>query len=143
MDGEMGLSNVSRGVVLLLAVVVVGTLGFMVLEDFGFLDALYMTIITISTVGYGEVRQLETDGHVFVIILIISGLMVVGYTLTALGRAVVEGSLQRFVGRKRMMREIGAMRGHIIVCGYGRVGRTICEELQAEKGYRVVVGDAT
>jgi voltage-gated potassium channel len=162
MEFETRLDNVVRGVILLVAVVVVGTVGFMLLEGFAFLDALYMTIITISTVGYGEVRQLHAEGHVFVIVLIIAGIMVVGYTLTSLGRAVVEGSLQRQVGRRRMMREIAGMQRHIIVCGYGRVGRTVCEELltervpfvvierdpdQAEvlaaKQIKVVVGDAT
>jgi len=162
MDREASLSNVLRGVILLLAVACIGTVGFMVLEDFSFLDALYMTIITISTVGYGEVRALELDGKLFVIALIVAGIMVVGYTLTALGRAIVEGSLRRMVGRKRMMREIESMHGHIIVCGYGRVGKTICEELSAEKvpfvvidrdvdqaesltakGFKVVLGDAT
>jgi voltage-gated potassium channel len=162
MESDTRLKTVVRGAILLLIVVAGGTAGFMILEEFSFLDALYMTIITISTVGYGEVRRLHTDGHVFVIVLIISGIMVVGYTLTSLGRAVVEGSLQRFVGRRRMLREIGSLRGHIIVCGYGRVGRTICNELTservpfvvierdpdqaeqlAERGVRVVVGDAT
>jgi voltage-gated potassium channel len=162
MGTDTSLRTVIRGAIMLLAVVAVGTAGFMFLEDYSFLEALYMTVITISTVGYGEVRRLHADGHVFVILLIISGIMVVGYTLTSLGRAVVEGSLQRFVGRRRMLREIGSLRGHIIVCGHGRVGRTICQELTservpfvvierdpdqaeqlAEKGFRVVVGDAT
>ena len=162
METDIRLNNVGRGVILLVGVVIIGTVGFMVLEDFPVLDALYMTIITISTVGYGEVRMLHADGHIFVIVLIIAGIMVLGYTLTSLGRAVVEGSLQRVVGRKRMLREIGKMQGHIIVCGYGRVGRTICEELQTEqvpfviidrdpeqaeileqKHFKVVVGDAT
>jgi voltage-gated potassium channel len=162
LEHEYGLGNVGRGLALLVGVVVVGTAGFMLLEDYTFLDAVYMTIITISTVGYGEVRELDSTGHVFVILLIVMGIMVVGYTLTALGRAVVEGSIQRIVGRRRMMREIGSMKGHVIVCGHGRVGRTICEELQAahvpfvvidrdperaeileSKGYRVVLGDAT
>lgn len=162
MDQDSSMGNVPRGLMFLLGVVVVGTVGFMILEDFPFLDALYMTIITISTVGYGEVRELHGAGQVFVILLIVSGIMVLGYTLTALGRAVVEGSIQKIVGRRRMLREIGMLQGHIIVCGHGRVGRTICEELQTEKvpfvvvdrdptcaealerkGYRVVVGDAT
>jgi len=162
MDREVGLGNVGRGLLLLLVVATIGTFGFMLIEDYTFLDAVYMTIITISTVGYGEVRQLEDDGHVFVILLIVSGIAVVGYTLTGLGRVVVEGSLQRHLGRRKMMREIDQLRGHVIVCGHGRVGRTICEELHAErlpfvvidrdadqaealerKGYRVIVGDAT
>jgi voltage-gated potassium channel len=162
MEREVRLGNVGRGVLLLMAVVAVGTVGFMALESYSFLDALYMTIITISTVGYGEVKKLDARGHVFVILLIVSGLAVMGYTLTALGRMVVEGSLQRHLGRRRMMRDIDQMRGHVIVCGHGRVGRTICEELHTErvpfvvidrdpeqagllekKGYRVIVGDAT
>ncbi len=162
MHRDPGLSTVRRGLLLLLGVMVFGTVGFVLLEDYGLLEAVYMTIITISTVGFREVRELHTSGHVFVIILIISGLAVVGYTLTAAGRAVVEGSLQRHLGRRKMMREIEQMRGHIIVCGHGRVGRTICEELHTEqvpfvvidrdpehgealerKGYRVITGDAT
>lgn len=162
MDRERNLGIVQRGVALLVGVVAVGTAGFMLIEGYPLLDAIYMTMITISTVGYGEVRALSDLGHVFVIGLIILGVMVVGYTLTAVGRAVVEGSLQKIVGRRRMMREISGLKGHIIVCGHGRVGRTICEELLAEKvpfvvidrdpetaevlerkGYRVIVGDAT
>lgn len=162
MHQDVGLGSVGRGVVLLLIVVALGTVGFMTLENYTFLDAVYMTVITISTVGYGEVRKLDATGHVFVILLIVMGIAVVGYTLTSLGRFVVEGSLQRIVGRRRMLREIGNMRSHVIVCGHGRVGRTICEELHAArvpfvvidrdperveqleaKGYRVVLGDAT
>ena len=162
MNSDSNLGIVQRGVALLVGVVFIGTVGFMLIEGYPLLDAIYMTIITISTVGYGEVRELSDLGHVFVIGLIVMGVMVVGYTLTAVGRAVVEGSLQKIVGRRRMMREISGMKGHIIVCGHGRVGRTICEELLAEKvpfvvidrdvetaealeqkGYRVVVGDAT
>ncbi|MBD3220204.1 NAD(P)H-binding protein [bacterium] len=162
MDQDIRIGHVGRGILLLIVVLAIGTAGFMVLENYSFLDAVYMTVITVSTVGYGEVRKLDATGHVFVILLIAMGIMVVGYTLTTLGRAVVEGSLQRIVGRRRMMREISGLRGHVIVCGHGRVGRTICEELatagvpfvvvdrdpeRAEalerKGYRVVVGDAT
>lgn len=162
MDRDIRLENVGRGLLLLLVVVVLGTVGFMVIEDHGFIDAVYMTVITVSTVGFREVRDLHADGRVFVIVLIVSSLAVVGYTLTATGRAVIEGSLQRQLGRRKMMREIDQLRGHILVCGHGRVGRTICEELHTErvpfvvidrdedqaevlerKGYRVVVGDAT
>ncbi len=162
MGHDVGLENVRRGLSLLAVVVVFGTVGFMVIEDHSLIDAVYMTVITVSTVGFREVRDLHADGRVFVIVLIVSGLAVVGYTLTAAGRAVIEGSLQRHLGRRKMMREIDQLRGHVIVCGHGRVGRTICEELFTEqvpfvvidrdadqsealerKGYRVILGDAT
>ncbi len=162
MHGDKRLSTLTRGAGLLTLVLAGGTIGFMVLERYTLLDALYMTVITISTVGFGEVRPLDRSGHLFVILLIITGLAVVGYTLTSLGQAIVEGSVQRMFWRRRMMREIESMRDHYIVCGHGRMGRVVCRELKEEKvpflvierdadaaallhdrGYRVVQGDAT
>ena len=109
------------------------------MEGFSFLDALYMTVITVSTVGYGEVRSLDTSGRIFDILLIVSGLAVMTYTLGALGAVLIEGSIQRFVGRQRMLREIEALNGHYIVCGHGRMGQILCEELQEEKVPFVIV----
>jgi len=131
--------NVGKGLVLLLGVVILGTAGFVVMEGFSFLDALYMTVITVSTVGYGEVRSLDTSGRIFDILLIVSGLAVMTYTLGALGAVLIEGSIQRFVGRQRMLREIEALTGHYIVCGHGRMGQILCEELQEEKVPFVIV----
>jgi voltage-gated potassium channel len=132
------------------------------MEDFGLLNAFYMAVITVSTVGFGEVNQLDTSGRIFVVLLIFSGLAVVTYTLGAMGRVIVEGSVQRYVGRQRMLREIDKLRGHYVVCGHGRMGQILCEELRhedvpfvvvegeeelaedlAQKGYLVVAGDAT
>jgi voltage-gated potassium channel len=131
--------NVGKGLVLLLGVVILGTAGFVVMEGFSFLDALYMTVITVSTVGYGEVRSLDTSGRIFDILLIVSGLAVMTYTLGALGAVLIEGSIQRFVGRQRMLREIEALTGHYIVCGHGRMGQILCEELREEKVPFVIV----
>lgn len=160
---EMSLGAVVRGLVFLLLLLASGTTWFMMVEEgYGFVDALYMTIITVSTVGFGEVHNLDLSGRVFVVFLIISGLTVMTYTLGAVGRVIVEGSIERFVGRHRMQRDIEKMKGHYVVCGYGRMGRILCDELHnegvafvtiegdadtvedlAEKGYRVVAGDAT
>ena len=161
-ESEVSFGNVVRGVVVLMLVVAGGTAWFAALEGFTLLDALYMTVITISTVGFREVHELDDSGRVFVVVLIISGLTVMTYTLGSVGRVIVEGSIQRFVGRQRMLREIDKLKGHYVICGHGRMGRILCEELKneqvpfvvvegeaemaehlAELGYMVVAGDAT
>jgi voltage-gated potassium channel len=131
--------NFGRGLALLVAVLVLGTVGFMVLEGYRFVDALYMTVITVGTVGYSEVRPLDTDGKIFDIFLIITGLAVMTYTLGALGQAIIEGSIQKFVGRQRMQREIESLRDHYVVCGHGRMGEILCSGLREEKVPFVVI----
>ncbi len=159
---DLNMGSVGKGVTLLLLVLFLGTAWFSVMEDFTPLDALYMTVITVSTVGFKEVHQLDASGQLFVVFLIISGLTVMTYTLGAVGRVIIEGSIQRYLGRQRMMREVEKLKGHYLVCGHGRMGEILCKELQgegvdfvviegdpevAEKlieiGYLVVEGDAT
>ena len=155
-------ANVVKGLLLLAGVIAMGTVGFMLLEDYGWLDAVYMTIITVSTVGFREVGTLHRDGQIFTLLLIISGLTVMTYTLSALGQVIVEGSFQRFVGRQRMLRDIDTLKDHYVICGHGRMGQILCGELIQEKvpfvviegnadeaealatkGVRVLEGDAT
>ena len=134
--------GVIRGLVFLVLVMAIGTAWFTFMEDHSFLDALYMTVITISTVGFKEVRALDGSGRLFTVFLIISGLTVLTYTLGSLGRVIVEGSIARYVGRKRMLRDIEKLNGHYIICGHGRMGRILCEELTKEKvTYVVIEGD--
>ncbi len=139
MFGASRSTNVFRGLVLMLFVIVVGTWGLILLEGFPLLDALYMTIITISTVGFGEVRELSGAGHVFVIFLIIGGLSVMTYTLGALAQYVIEGQFGTLLGRRRMERQIASLKGHYVICGHGRMGRILCAELQQEGASFVVV----
>ncbi len=162
MDNNLSFNNVIRGLIFLFLVLAGGTIWFGFVEGFGVWDGLYMTVITVSTVGFREVRELDDSGKFFVVVLIISGLTVLTYTLGSVGRVIVEGSIQRFVGRHRMAREIEKFQGHYIVCGHGRMGQILCEELAREqvpfvvvegdqdeaerlydRGYKVVVGDAT
>jgi len=160
---EISLGGVGRGLILLVLVLLLGTLWFSLVEEgFTVIEALYMTVITVSTVGFKEVHELDPSGQVFVVVLIIISLTVLTYTLGAVGSVVIEGSIQRFLGRQRMMREVDKLRDHYLVCGHGRMGDILCEELQREgadfvvveanpekaevlmeKGYRVVLGDAT
>jgi voltage-gated potassium channel len=115
--------HVGRGLLLLVLVIAMGVGGLMAIEGYPFLDALYMTIITISTVGFQEVHKLSDRGHLLVIFLIVTGLSVMTYTLGAFAQIIIEGQFRQLLGRRRMQREVEALKGHYIVCGYGRMGQ--------------------
>jgi voltage-gated potassium channel len=110
-------------------VTAIGTLGFVWIEGWPWFDALYMTVTTITTVGYGEVGPLSTGGRTFVIVLITLGVGTTLYLLTALAALVLEGQLRAVFLRNAMQRSIDALDSHVIVCGYGRYGRAVVEEL--------------
>lgn len=126
--------------VLLGGIVVYGTAGYILVQGWGFLDALYMTILTLTTVGYKEVHPLEGAGQVFTITVLVGGVSVLLITLSMVVRAIEEGGLGERGRRKRMVKEIKELRGHVIVCGYGRVGRAVCASLD-ESGAQAVVID--
>ncbi|MGH9000037.1 MAG: potassium channel family protein [Acidimicrobiia bacterium] len=119
-------------------VVVGGTLGY-VLLGFPFLDALYQTVTTITTVGFREIQPLGSGGRVFTIGLIVVGVGTALYTFTLAVQGVVEGEVGRLVGRRRMERSVARLSGHVIVCGWGRVGKAIAAYVTAEGGEVVVV----
>src|SRR5512142_1952764 len=124
---------------LLFALIAAGTAGYMTIEGWNFLDALYMTVITIGTVGFQEVHRLSDAGRVFTIVMIVVGVMVLGYTVGKLAQIMFEGQFQRFLGRKKVEKSIGQLRDHYIVCGYGRIGALICKEFAAKPVPFVVV----
>lgn len=118
---------------------VAGTAGYVVL-GFPLLDAVYQTVTTVTTVGFREVHPLSDVGQVFTIVLILVGVATVLYTFSLFMGALIEGQVGALLGRRRMERQIVRMSGHVIVCGYGRVGRSIAEYL-SRAGERVVVVD--
>jgi voltage-gated potassium channel len=117
------------GLVLALAY---GVMGYMLLEEWRFLDALYMTVITLTTVGFREVRPLDDTGIVFTISLITIGVGLVLVTITVIAQWVLEGHFGETTRRKRMQRRLDKLGNHLVVCGYGRVGRAVARELEAE-----------
>ena len=122
----------------LLLLVTLGTAGYMNIEGWRFIDALYMTVITLGTVGFQEVHQLSDAGRVFTILLIIFGVGVIGYTVSKLAQTMFEGQFQRFIGRKKVEKQIEALIDHYIICGYGRIGSLISKEF-ADKPVPFVV----
>lgn len=117
---------------------VLGVVGFMVIEDWDLLSSLYMTIITLSTVGYGETHPLTDAGRMFTMFLIITGVGGFFYIVVAFSQFLVEGRLQILWGKRRMQKTIDKLDGHFIVCGYGRIGSIVVEEILSE-GHDVVV----
>lgn len=112
-------------------VMVVGTAGFMALEGWSLADALYMTVITITTVGFLEVHPLSPTGRAFTSLLALGGVFTLFYAATTVIRAVVTGEIGGTLGRQRMERRLAEMSGHAIVCGYGRMGRLVCSEFSS------------
>lgn len=109
-------------------VIVVGTAGYSVLEGWSLLDSLYMTIISLTTVGFGEVQPLSTEGKVFTLALILGGVATVTTTLTIGSQILLAGQLQKVMGRRKMEKDIRKIKDHYIICGYGRMGKIICRE---------------
>jgi len=104
-----------------------GALGYRWLEDYSWLEAIYMTIITVTTVGFGEVRPLSSAGRVFTMVLMLSGVGTILYLLTTLTQLVVEGKLRQIMGRRSLEKAIRSLKDHYIVCGYGRIGALVTE----------------
>jgi len=125
--------------VLLVLIIGLGTFGYMLIEDWKVLDALYMTVITLATVGFREVHQLTPLGQVFTVVLIIFGVGGVIYTIGTLAQLLIEGELQELLGRRKMEKQLQRIRDHYIICGYGRVGKQVCREFRQRRVPFVVV----
>ncbi|MBL0032639.1 MAG: potassium channel protein [Bacteroidetes bacterium] len=107
------------------------------IEDYNFIDAVFMTIITIATVGYREVKELNTGGKIFTSFLIIYSISTFAYAISVITRYVIEGEFQTYFRHYQVNKEIQKLKNHIIVCGYGRNGKQACDQLRSE-GVRFV-----
>ncbi len=125
---------------LLVACLITGTLGYRLVEGWSLFDGLYMTVITLATVGYGETHPLSTAGRTFTMLLILGGIGVVAYAFSTITAIVVEGELTKALRRRRMDKNIAGLEGHFIVCGAGHTGGVICAEL-LKTGRQFVVVD--
>ncbi len=114
---------------ILIAIIIVGTIGFRIIEGWDILDSLYMTIITLTTIGFGEVRPLDDYGKIFTILLVVFGIATVGYAIRTIGQVILDGQLRKLIGSRKMEKQIKKLKNHYIICGFGRVGGAVCGEL--------------
>ncbi len=117
---------------------VIGTVGYHIIEGWSLFEGLYMTVITLATIGYGEVRVLSYEGRVFTMILIMVGVILVGYLISNLTKALIENEIAAALGRRKLYKDISQLNDHFILCGAGRVGARVIDELQ-KKGVDFVV----
>ena len=133
------IGRLQRAVAMVVAVGIIGTIGYW-LFGLSLTDAAYQTVTTVTTVGFREMQEFNNLEQWFTIFIIITGVSTVLYTFTLAVQVVVEGQLRDFVGRRLMDREINKLSGHTVVCGWGRVGRAVADDL-ISAGHAVVVVD--
>lgn len=135
----MSISGRLRASLIALALVIAGGSFGYVLLGFTVLDAVYQTVTTITTVGFREVEPLDDVGKIFTMALILVGTGTALYTFSLLLETFIEGRLRELLGRRKMERQITALRDHVIICGWGRVGRALAKSLAATKTEFVVI----
>ena len=124
---------------LIIAITIIGTIGYQLLCGYPFVDAFYMTIITIATVGYGEVHTLDATGRMFTAFLIIVSFGTFAYAVASLTRFVLDGEFNKLFKIRKLNATIEKMSGHVIICGYGRNGRQAAQVLKKHKQRFIVI----
>ena len=117
----------------------VGTAGYRLIEGWSFLDALYMTVITITTVGYEEVHQLSQEGRIFTIFLILCSFGGMAYVLASVAQTIIAGQIRMALGRRKLEKKLKRLKNHYVLCGYGRIGSFIAKEFNEENIPFVVI----
>jgi voltage-gated potassium channel len=126
-------------VIILNTLLVIGTAGYMLIDDYSFFDAFYMTVITVATVGYGEVQPLSVAGKIFTSFLIITSFGTFAYAVSYITKFVVDGELNQFFKNQRLNTAIEKLSDHVIICGYGRNGRQAAQVLKKHNKRFVVI----
>jgi voltage-gated potassium channel len=123
--------KLAKAIIAIALVLSIGTLGYRFIEGWSWLDGFYMTVITITTIGFKEVHPLNVYGELFTLFIIFTGIGVVGYVVVTGTRMVIEGEINKFFTRRRSMKAIQKLQDHFIICGFGRMGSFICDQLYA------------
>jgi len=123
-------SKIYKIIALVVSIITLGTTGYMWLSNYSFVDAIYMTVITVTTVGFGEVKPFTPEEKIFTIFLILTSITVFGYAVSAFSEFLVSGKLFDHFKHKRVEKQINKLVGHTIVCGYGRNGKQAISKLK-------------
>lgn len=126
-------------IIFFISILLAGTIGYMLFEDFGFWNSIYLTAMTITTVGYGDIVPLHPMGKLFTVFLVFAGVGFVLYAFSRLAETMIEGGLRNILERRKMSKQVSRLRNHYIVCGYGRIGKVICQILEENKRPFVVI----
>ncbi len=127
--GDNSGKKLALGPALLSLLVIIGTVGFMTIEDYNFVEAFFMTVITMSTVGFREIHPLSETGMVFTAFLIISSFGIFGYVISSISKYIVDGDFRRYILRKKIKRKLAMLKDHVVICGYGRNGKQAAHDL--------------
>ena len=133
------LSQIFLAAALLLLCVIIGIVGFMTISGYNLMDAFYMTVITVSTVGYGEIQPLNFWGRLFASFLLLTNIGIFTYAVSILSRFLLEGDLRKMLDDYNVYKKIQKLKNHTIICGYGRHGREVLSEMIKSKNPYVVV----
>ena len=135
-------SKIIIALLLITTVILVGTVGYRFISDYSWLDALYMTVITVTTVGFMEVRPLDDESKIFTVLLIASSVVILGYALTVITEYIISKNSLQLLKKKKVKNKIKNLNGHVIICGYGRNGRQASQRLQAyDKPFVIIEKD--
>ncbi len=123
----------------LFLVFIIGTLGYMYISEYTLIDALYMTVITVTTVGFGEVHPLNEEGRIFTMILVMTSLGLVAYSASSIGKALLDGDFIKKYKENRMNKQLKTLENHTIICGFGRNGRQSARKLKSSNHSFLVI----
>ncbi len=133
------LTKIRLGALILVCVFVTAVIGYHLLEGYSWIDALWMVVVTISSVGYGEKSTLSDGTKLFTIMVIVFGMSAAFYTIGGLLQMLTEGELERALGHRRMTRDIQRLKNHVIICGFGRMGEILAEDLRRMQKSCVII----
>ncbi|MFC1867718.1 potassium channel family protein [Thermodesulfobacteriota bacterium] len=136
-------AKIIKGIVILAVIVLIGTLGYMLIEKWSFFDSFYMTVITITTVGFHEVRTVSVEGRLFTVFIIFSGMGIIAYIVGTAAQGMVDIQVRSIIGRRKLGLKIKSIKEHYLICGFGRIGKIICRELNSKKIPMVVIDNAS
>ena len=131
--------TIIKGFIILVAILFIGTTGYMLIEHWDLLDALYMTVITITTVGFREIRPISEQGKIFTIFIIFSGMGIIAYILGMVAQTMIDIQVRSIIGRTKLGLKMRSMKDHYIICGFGRIGKVISRELKANHIPTVII----